>query len=146
MQFAPGGPSKRIIAGLQGQDQAPRRASRAAAATSGGAQGRAETPAATPGAIAARRDSTRRTVRQLEKQFGFDRPSASSRCCGTTRGFDFGKSYFRDVSVLQLIELPVSITLGLWMTLLSYAISIPLGIKKAKCGTARPSTCGPPRW
>jgi microcin C transport system permease protein len=47
--------------------------------------------------------------------------------------FDFGKSYFRDVSVLQLIgqKLPVSVTLGLWMTLLSYAISIPLGIRKA---------------
>jgi microcin C transport system permease protein len=47
--------------------------------------------------------------------------------------FDFGKSYFRDVSVVSLIgeKLPVSLTLGLWMTLLSYAISIPLGIKKA---------------
>ena len=47
--------------------------------------------------------------------------------------FDFGKSYFRDISVLQLIreKLPVSISLGLWMTLLSYAISIPLGIRKA---------------
>jgi microcin C transport system permease protein len=53
--------------------------------------------------------------------------------------FDFGKSYFRDVSVLQLIKdkLPVSITLGLWMTVLSYAISIPLGVKKAvRDGTA----------
>jgi microcin C transport system permease protein len=47
--------------------------------------------------------------------------------------FNFGKSYFRDVPVLQLIKerLPVSISLGLWMTLLSYAISIPLGIQKA---------------
>ena len=47
--------------------------------------------------------------------------------------FDFGKSYFRDISVLQLIreKLPVSISLGLWMTLLSYVISIPLGIRKA---------------
>jgi len=47
--------------------------------------------------------------------------------------FDFGKSYFRDVSVLQLIKekLPVSISLGIWMTLLSYLISIPLGIRKA---------------
>jgi microcin C transport system permease protein len=47
--------------------------------------------------------------------------------------FDFGKSYFRDVPVLRLIKekLPVSITLGLWMTLLSYAVSIPLGIRKA---------------
>jgi len=47
--------------------------------------------------------------------------------------FDFGKSYFRDVSVLHLIreKLPVSISLGIWMTLLSYLISIPLGIRKA---------------
>ena len=47
--------------------------------------------------------------------------------------FDFGRSYFRDVTVIQLIKerLPVSISLGLWMTLLSYAISIPLGIRKA---------------
>src|SRR5262249_22814632 len=47
--------------------------------------------------------------------------------------FDFGNSYFRDVSVLRLIreKMPVSISLGLWMTLLSYAISIPLGIRKA---------------
>jgi microcin C transport system permease protein len=47
--------------------------------------------------------------------------------------FDFGKSFFRDTPVIQLIKekLPVSITLGLWMTVLSYAISIPLGIRKA---------------
>ena len=47
--------------------------------------------------------------------------------------FDFGKSYFRDVSVLQLVKekLPVSISLGIWLTLLTYLISIPLGIRKA---------------
>jgi microcin C transport system permease protein len=47
--------------------------------------------------------------------------------------FDFGKSYFRDVSVLQLIKekLPVSISLGIWMLLVTYLISIPLGIRKA---------------
>ena len=47
--------------------------------------------------------------------------------------FNFGKSYFRDVPVLDLIKekLPVSISLGLWMTLLTYLISIPLGIRKA---------------
>jgi microcin C transport system permease protein len=46
--------------------------------------------------------------------------------------FDFGESYFRDVEVIDLIieKLPVSISLGLWMTLLSYGISIPLGIAK----------------
>ena len=47
--------------------------------------------------------------------------------------FDFGESYFRDTSVLRLIieRMPVSISLGLWMTLLTYPISIPLGIRKA---------------
>jgi microcin C transport system permease protein len=47
--------------------------------------------------------------------------------------FDFGKSYFRDISVLQLIKekLPVSISLGVWMMLITYLISIPLGIRKA---------------
>jgi microcin C transport system permease protein len=52
--------------------------------------------------------------------------------------FDFGKSYFRDVSVLQLVKekLPVSISLGLWLMLLTYLISIPLGVRKAiKDGT-----------
>ena len=47
--------------------------------------------------------------------------------------FDFGESYFRDVSVIDLImaKMPVSISLGLWITLLSYAISIPLGIRQS---------------
>src|SRR5215217_6646836 len=74
-------------------------------------------------------------IRQLEQQFGFDKPAHErfAKMLWDYARFDFGKSYFRDVSVLQLIreKLPVSITLGLWMTLLSYAISIPLGIRKA---------------
>ena len=53
--------------------------------------------------------------------------------------FDFGQSYFRDVSVLDLIKekMPVSISLGLWMTLISYGISIPLGVAKAVRDGAR---------
>src|SRR5918998_1178364 len=74
-------------------------------------------------------------IKQLEVQFGFDKPAHErfAKMLWDYARFDFGKSYFRDVSVLQLIKekLPVSITLGLWMTLLSYAISIPLGIRKA---------------
>ena len=74
-------------------------------------------------------------IAELEKQFGFDKP-AYERFLLMLKNyatFDFGRSYFRDVPVWQLIKekLPVSISLGLWMTLLSYAISIPLGIKKA---------------
>src|SRR5262249_4682031 len=74
-------------------------------------------------------------IKSLEKQFGFDKP-AYQRFAMMIKNyllFDFGKSYFRDTSVLKLIgeRLPVSISLGIWMTLLSYAISIPLGIRKA---------------
>ena len=55
--------------------------------------------------------------------------------------FNFGKSYYRDVPVLELIKekLPVSISLGMWMTFISYAISIPLGVRKA-VRTVRAST------
>ena len=71
----------------------------------------------------------------LEKQFGFDKPAYErfGLLLWNYLRFDFGQSYFRDTSVLNLIneKLPVSISLGLWMTLLSYAISIPLGIRKA---------------
>ena len=67
-------------------------------------------------------------IKQLETQFGFDKPAHErfAKMLWDYARFDFGKSYFRDVSVLQLIKekLPVSITLGLWMTLISYAISI----------------------
>src|SRR3569623_1328021 len=72
-------------------------------------------------------------IKKLEKQFGFDKP-AYERFFLMLKNFivfDFGKSYFRDVSVMQLIreKLPVSMSLGIWMTLLTYLISIPLGIK-----------------
>ena len=74
-------------------------------------------------------------IKQLEVQFGFDKPAHERflKMIGDYSTFNFGKSYFRDVSVLQLIgeKLPVSITLGLWMLVLSYAVSIPLGIAKA---------------
>jgi microcin C transport system permease protein len=74
-------------------------------------------------------------IAMLEKQFGFDKPAYErfGLLLWNYLRFDFGQSYFRDTSVLNLIKekLPVSISLGLWMTLLSYAISIPLGIRKA---------------
>ena len=74
-------------------------------------------------------------IKSLEKQFGFDKPAYErfGLMLWNYVRFDFGKSYFRDVSVLQLIKekLPVSMSLGIWMTLLTYLISIPLGIKKA---------------
>src|SRR4029077_15914273 len=69
------------------------------------------------------------------KQFGFDKPAYERffLMLWNFGRFDFGKSYFRDVRVLDLIKekLPVSMSLGIWMTLLTYLISIPLGIRKA---------------
>src|SRR5262249_41124022 len=69
------------------------------------------------------------------KQFGFDRPAYErfALMLWNYARFDFGKSYFRDTRVIDLIKekLPVSMSLGIWMTLLTYLISIPLGIRKA---------------
>src|SRR5204863_4610172 len=74
-------------------------------------------------------------IKKLEAQFGFDKPAPERFALMLWKysRFDFGKSYFRDVSVLQLVKekLPVSMSLGIWMTLLTYLISIPLGIRKA---------------
>jgi microcin C transport system permease protein len=74
-------------------------------------------------------------IKKLEQQFGFDKPAHERFLLMMWNyiRFDFGSSYFRDVTVLQLIKekLPVSMSLGIWMTLLTYLISIPLGIKKA---------------
>ena len=75
-------------------------------------------------------------VKELEKQFGFDKP-VHARFIKMVKDyifFDFGKSYYKDKTVLDLIKerLPVSISLGLWSTLIIYLIAIPLGIKKAQ--------------
>ena len=75
-------------------------------------------------------------VKELEKQFGFDMP-VHLRFIKMLKDyirFDFGKSYYKDKTVLELIKerLPISISLGLWSTLLIYLIAIPLGIKKAQ--------------
>ena len=74
-------------------------------------------------------------IKDLEKQYGFDKP-VTERFWIMMKSylvFDFGESYFRSISVVDLIieKLPVSITIGLWATLITYIVSIPLGIRKA---------------
>ncbi len=74
-------------------------------------------------------------IKQIEKMYGFDKP-AHERFWIMIKNylsFDFGDSYFRDISVVDLLveKLPVSLSLGLWSTLLIYLISIPLGVRKA---------------
>jgi microcin C transport system permease protein len=136
VQFAPGGPVERVIAQLQGTD-----VSATARITGGGGdfggintgQGSASDPIFSKYRGAQGLDPE--FIKSLEKQFGFDKPPLErfGLMIWNYFRFDFGESYFRDISVLDLIaeKLPVSISLGLWMTLLSYAISIPLGIRKA---------------
>jgi microcin C transport system permease protein len=132
IQFAPGGPVERIIAQLQGADMA-------ATGRIGGGRGGEVGGAGQAGDAGARYRGAQGLdpafIKELEKQFGFDKPPAERflKMIGDFATFNFGKSYFRDAPVIDLIreKLPVSITLGLWMTLLSYAISIPLGIAKA---------------
>lgn len=74
-------------------------------------------------------------IKDLEKQFGFDKPLHERyfKMIKSYAVFDFGKSYYQDKPVTSLIleRMPVSISLGLWSTLIIYLISIPLGIKKA---------------
>lgn len=74
-------------------------------------------------------------IDELEAQFGFDKPlwERFFSMMYDYISFDFGDSYFRSISVIELIieKMPVSISLGLWTTLLAYMISIPLGIRKA---------------
>jgi len=128
VQFAPGGPVERVISQLQNPN------SGASGRVGGGQDG----DAGAQGDGAAYRGAQGLDpafIKELEKQFGFDKPAHERflKMLGDYARFDFGRSYFRDAPVLQLIKekLPVSITLGLWMTLISYAISIPLGIRKA---------------
>ncbi|MGQ4274749.1 microcin C ABC transporter permease YejB [Terrihabitans sp. B22-R8] len=137
VQFAPGGPVERVIAQLQGNDSS---ATSRFTGGSGGDLGGAAQPGTFGGdGVTSKYRGAQGLdpafVASLEKQFGFDKPAHERflKMLWDYLRFDFGNSYFRDVSVLQLIseKMPVSISLGLWMTLLSYAISIPLGISKA---------------
>ena len=136
VQFAPGGPVERVIAQLSGAET--------------GAASRVSGPAGDLGARGQLRGGGSEAVNSkyrgaqgldpqfianLEKQFGFDKPAYERffLMLWNYIRFDFGKSYFRDTTVLALIKekMPVSISLGLWLTLLTYLISIPLGIRKA---------------
>ena len=136
VQFAPGGPVDRVIAQLSGADTG---------GTSRISGGGGDFGARAPGQIGAgdavnskyrgAQGLDPEFIKSLEKQFGFDKPAPErfGLLLWNFARFDFGKSYFRDTSVLQLIKekLPVSISLGIWLTLLTYLISIPLGIRKA---------------
>src|ERR1700761_7485723 len=133
VQFAPGGPVERVIAQLSGADTGA--SSRISGSSGGDFGARNNQVGAASDAMSSKYRGAQGLdpdfIKSLEKQFGFDKPAPErfAIMLWNFARFDFGKSYFRDISVLQLIKekLPVSMSLGIWMTLLTYLISIPLG-------------------
>lgn len=127
IQFAPGGPVEHVLAQYRGMntDATAAISSKSSSITSTASSSQYQ------GAIGIPDDM----IKELEKQFGFDKP-AWKRFLMMIKNyatFDFGKSFYQDKTVGQLIleRMPVSISLGLWSTLIIYLIAIPLGIKKA---------------
>ena len=134
IQFVPGGPVERMIAQLQGHNlDATSRFSGGGSEVS--IQSGAGQSAGDAGKYRGAQGLDPEFVKELEAMYGFDKP-APVRFWNMVKSylrFDLGQSYYRDISVGQLIleKMPVSISLGLWSTLLIYLISIPLGIRKA---------------
>ena len=123
IQFVPGGPVEQMVSQLQGRD-------------AGGEAGAA--PA--EGSYRGRQGVDAAKVEEIKKLYGFDKPAHERfvQMLGQFARFDLGKSFFHNKDVWQLIreKLPVSISLGLWTFLLTYLISVPLGIAKAvRAGT-----------
>ena len=125
VQAAPGGPVEQAIARLQGIGGAN--------ASVGSAP--AESINANQSQSRASRGLDPKLIKEIERQYGFDKP-LHERMWLMLKSYaqlDFGNSFFRGAKVTDLIlqKMPVSISLGLWATLLTYLISIPLGIRKA---------------
>ena len=131
IQAAPGGPVEQALAQLeQVGGAAAERVTRAGGEFAGAAKG-GQDASGYRGA----KGLDPAFIKELEKQFGFDKP-AHERFWLMMKNyvtFDFGTSFFRDRSVVTLVveKMPVSISLGLWTTLIVYLVSIPLGIAKA---------------
>jgi microcin C transport system permease protein len=130
IQAAPGGPVEQTISQIRGRGGATERF------TGGGAEvARTSSAVEQSSQSRAARGIDPELIKQLEKMYGFDKPPVERflRMMRNYAVFDFGNSFYRDRSVVGLIadKLPVSVSLGLWTTLLTYLISIPLGIRKA---------------
>ena len=133
IQAAPGGPVEQAISQLQGRGDVTSR-------FTGGGEGSAPAAKTTPGTEQSNMSRGGRglppeLIERIRKQYGFDKP-IGERFFQMMRGylvFDLGESFFRNARVADLVisKMPVSLSLGLWATLLIYLISIPLGIAKA---------------
>lgn len=127
IQAAPGGPVERSLAQLQGIG--------GQTTLSGGAGDLAAASAAAAPGYRGSQGLSAELVADIERQYGFDKPAAERfwDMMAQFARFDLGSSFYRDIPVIDLIleKLPVSLSLGLWSTLLIYLIAVPLGIRKA---------------
>ena len=139
IQFAPGGPVERVIAQIQGTDVSATARIGGSPGGDVGAPGAALDMTGEGSAITSKYRGAQgldpEFIKELEVQFGFDKPVHERffKMLWDFSRFDFGESYFRSEKVINLIleKMPVSISLGLWSTLIIYLVSIPLGIRKA---------------
>jgi microcin C transport system permease protein len=128
VQFVPGGPVEQVLAKMQGGGDVFE-------GFSGGGNDVGEETFGSDSEYVGARGLPKEFIEELEKEFGFDKPPLERffNMLWNYMHLDFGESYFRSISVVDLVleKMPVSITLGLWSTLIAYIISIPLGIRKA---------------
>ncbi|WP_282181679.1 microcin C ABC transporter permease YejB [Aliiroseovarius marinus] len=126
-QFVPGGPIEQIIAQMEGGGDVFE-------TISGGGDAGIEASGGDESYLGAR-GLPAEFIAELEKEFGFDKPPLERffTMIWNYMRLDFGESYFRSIGVFELVaeKMPVSITLGLWSTVIAYMVSIPLGIQKA---------------
>lgn len=128
VQFVPGGPVQQVISQMQGDGNV------FGGFAGGGEDGTLSDTDGGDGYLGAR-GLPPEFIAELERQFGLDKPPVERffNMMWNYIRFDFGESYFRQQSVTSLVleKMPVSISLGLWSTLIAYLVSIPLGIRKA---------------
>ncbi|MEM8978029.1 MAG: microcin C ABC transporter permease YejB [Pseudomonadota bacterium] len=131
VQFVPGGPIEQVLLRLEGGGDALSNIT----GSEGDAGFQEDLADVGDFEYAGARGLPKEFIEELEREFGFDKPPLERflNMMWNYIRFDFGESYFRSVSVVDLVieKLPVSISLGLWSTLIAYLVSIPLGIKKA---------------
>jgi len=137
VQAAPGGPVEQMLAQIKGDavSATARISGQGDAGTASGQQSTGQSNSSTNNRYRGSQGLDPDIIARVEKMYGFDKPAHERffKMIGDYIRFDFGESFFRSTSVVDLVKekMPVSISLGLWTTVLVYLISIPLGIKKA---------------
>lgn len=127
-QFVPGGPVEQVLAKLQGEGDVSQQ-------ITGNANDVGEETFGSDSEYIGARGLPKEFIEELEREFGLDKPPVERffLMMWNYMRLDFGESYFRSIGVFELVaeKLPVSVTLGLWSTVIAYLVSIPLGIRKA---------------